>query len=147
MTFAGAISTSADVLAAGEFDVVAVEAAFPMTAGGTRKNASPRSISPPLGTRFGSVRETAPAAPPAGVLVVTMVEKIREPYQKHSRNISAVSDISVTTTAEPLKRDRNAEVRVILLCDSETERNCVFEAISKALADNESDIEDVQVLQ
>ena len=116
-----------------------------MTAGGTRKNASPRSISPPLGHRFGSLRESTPA--PTGGLVVTMVEKIREPYQKHSRNISAVSDISVTTTAEPLKRDRNAEIRVILLCDSETERSCVFEAISKALSDNESDIEDVQVLQ
>ena len=76
-----------------------------------------------------------------------MVEKIREPYQRHQRNVSAVSDISVSTNAEPLKRDRNAEIRCILLCDSETERNCVFEAISKALQDGESKIEDVQVLQ
>ena len=78
---------------------------------------------------------------------VNMVEKIREPYQKHSRNISAVSDISVTTTAEPLKRDENAEIRVILLCDSETERNCVFEAVKMCLVDRESGIEDCQILQ
>jgi len=45
-----------------------------------------------------------------------MVEKIRETYQKHSRNISSVSDVSVTT-AEPIKRDENAEVRCVLLCD------------------------------
>lgn len=67
-----------------------------------------------------------------GLLSVNMVEKIREAYQKHSRNISTVSDISVSL-AEPLKRDENAEIRCILLCDSETERNCVFEALSKAL--------------
>ena len=78
---------------------------------------------------------------------VNMVEKIREPYQKHSRNISAVSDISVTTTAEPLKRDENAEIRVILLCDSEVERNCVFEAIKMCLVDRESGIEECQILQ
>lgn len=77
-----------------------------------------------------------------------MVEKIvRESYQKgHSRNISAVSDISVSL-AEPLKRDENAEIRCILLCDSETERNCVFEAIRDALQDGESAIEDAQILQ
>ena len=60
-----------------------------------------------------------------------MVEKIREPYQKHARNISTVSDISTTgSTAEPLKRDENAEIRCVFLCDSETERNsveCAFE--------------------
>lgn len=45
-----------------------------------------------------------------------MVEKIREHYQKHSRNISSVSDVSVSTT-EPIKRDENAEIRCVLLCD------------------------------
>jgi hypothetical protein len=85
-----------------------------------------------------------------------MVEKInggggggvshREPWQKHSRNISAVSDIS-GSNAEPLKRDENAEIRCVLLCDSETERKCVFEAISKAICDGYSNITDCQILQ
>ena len=79
-------------------------------------------------------------------LTVTMVEKIRESYQRHARNISAVSDISVTV-AEPLKRDENAEIRCIILCDSETERNCVFEAVNKALVDGESNIDNVTLLQ
>jgi hypothetical protein len=75
----------------------------------------------------------------------TMVEKIRETFQRHTRNISTISDISVTT-AEPLKRDENAEIRCVVLCDSETERHCVFEAISKALLDGESAIADTQLL-
>ena len=55
-----------------------------------------------------------------------MVEKIREPYQTHARNISTVSAISTPgSTAEPLKRDENAEIRCVLLCDSETERIAV----------------------
>ena len=45
-----------------------------------------------------------------------MVEKIREHYQKHQRNISSISDVSVST-AEPIKRDENAEIRCVLLCD------------------------------
>ena len=76
-----------------------------------------------------------------------MVEKIREPYQKHARNISTVSDISTTgSTAEPLKRDENAEIRCVLLCDSETERNCVEGAFSRSIQDGESEITNVQYL-
>ncbi len=70
---------------------------------------------------------------------VTMVEKIRESYQRHSRNVSAVSDISALA-AEPLRRDADADIRCVLLCDSEVERNCVFEAVGKALVDGESAI-------
>jgi hypothetical protein len=77
---------------------------------------------------------------------VTMVEKIRESYQKHSRNVSTVSDISAVN-AEPLKRDAQAEIRVVLLCDSEVERHCVFEAVGKALADGESAIGAASILQ
>lgn len=75
-----------------------------------------------------------------------MVEKIREPYQRHTRNISSVSDISTTGTVEPLKRDENAEIKCVVLCDSETERHCVFEAFQKALVDGQSDIFDAQLL-
>ena len=76
-----------------------------------------------------------------------MVEKIREPYQKHARTISSVSDISTAgSTAEPLKRDESAEIRVVILCDSETERNCVLEAFSKSIVDGQSEIEDVECL-
>eukprot|EP00095_Tigriopus_kingsejongensis_P008429 maker-scaffold1302_size49677-snap-gene-0.18 protein:Tk08429 transcript:maker-scaffold1302_size49677-snap-gene-0.18-mRNA-1 annotation:"hypothetical protein DAPPUDRAFT_43071" len=70
----------------------------------------------------------------------------RHPFQKHSRTVSAVSDISVAGT-EPLCRDEKAEIRCILLCDSEVERKCVFEAISKALFDGESNIKGTQLLQ
>ena len=67
-----------------------------------------------------------------------MVEKIREPYQKHARNISTVSDISTTgSTAEPLKRDENAEIRCVLLCDSETERNAVEGAFDRSIQVND----------
>ena len=66
-----------------------------------------------------------------------MVEKIREPYQKHARNISTVSDISTTgSTAEPLKRDENAEIRCVLLCDSETERNAVEVVFDRSIKVN-----------
>ena len=82
---------------------------------------------------------TAGGSLPARPSRPDMVEKIRESYQKHSRNISAVSDISVSL-AEPLRRDERAEIRCVLLCDSETERNCVFEAISQTLADGESEV-------
>ncbi len=84
--------------------------------------------------------------PTSGGVSGTMVEKIRESYQRHSRNVSAVSDISVCA-AEPLKRDENAEIRCILLCDSEVERNCVFEAVAKVLADGESAIGSVYLMQ
>ncbi len=82
------------------------------------------------------------AAPGTGADIVPH----RAPYQKHSRNISAVSDISASN-AEPLKRDENAEIRCILLCDSDTERKCVFEAFSNAMADGQSGISDCQILQ
>lgn len=78
-----------------------------------------------------------------------MVEKIREPYQKHARTISSVSDISTSgSSTEPLKRDENAEIRCVVLCDSETERNCVFDCFSKTINDGESaEIDNVQYLQ
>ena len=72
-----------------------------------------------------------------------MVEKCRESYQKHSRNISTVSDVSMTFN-EPLKREAS-EIKCILLCDSETERHCVFEAFYKALVDGQSDIRGAQL--
>ena len=75
-----------------------------------------------------------------------MVEKAREPHQKHVRNISTVSDVSMTF-AEPLKRDEGNEIRCILLCDSETERHCVFEAFNKAFWDGQSDIYGSQLLR
>ena len=78
-----------------------------------------------------------------------MVEKIREPYQKHSRTVPSVSDISTSgsAAAEPLKRDENGEIRCVILCDSETERNCVWDFFNKSIADGESDIKDVKSLQ
>ncbi len=79
-------------------------------------------------------------------LNVSMVEKIRESYQKHSRNISTISDISVSLS-EPLRRDPTAEIRCVLLCDSEVERNCVFEVFKRVLADGRSQVGDVQLLQ
>ena len=79
-------------------------------------------------------------------LSVKMVEKIREPYQKHARTISSVSDISTAGSAEPLKRDENAEIRCVVLCDSETERNCVFESFKTTIGDLESEIEEAQFL-
>ncbi len=75
-----------------------------------------------------------------------MVEKIRESYQKHSRNVSAVSDISALA-AEPLRRDGSAEIRCVLLCDSEVERKCVFDAMLKALTDGQSRIGAATVVQ
>ena len=48
---------------------------------------------------------------------IKMVEKIREPYQRHARNISSVSEISTAGSIEPLKRDENAEIRCVILCD------------------------------
>ena len=80
---------------------------------------------------------------------IKMVEKIRESYQKHARTVSSVSDISTSgsATAEPLKRDENGEIRCVILCDSETERNCVLDVFYKSIIDGESDITEVQHLQ
>jgi hypothetical protein len=75
-----------------------------------------------------------------------MVEKIREPYQKHARTISSVSDISTAGSVEPLKRDENAEIRCIILCDSETERNCTYESFHALINDGQSDIMAVEYL-
>ncbi len=80
-------------------------------------------------------------------LSIKMVEKIREPYQKHARTISSVSDISTAGSVEPLKRDENAEIRCVILCDSDKEVKCVCEAFSKSINDGESEISEVQFLQ
>ena len=82
-----------------------------------------------------------------------MVEKLpattfREPYQKHQRNVSAfstISDISVIGGLDPLKRDEKAEIKCVLLCDSEHEKNCMLESLNKCLSDGQSDIADLQV--
>ena len=82
-----------------------------------------------------------------------MVEKIsttafREPYQKHKRNISAfstISDISVVTSSDPLKRDDVSEIKCVLLCDSEHEKNCMLESFNKCLTDGQSSITNLQV--
>jgi len=68
----------------------------------------------------------------------------REVYQKHSRNISTVSDVSMTLN-EPLQRDPCAEIKCILLLDSETERHNVFEAFYKYLMDSQSDVKNPQL--
>ncbi|XP_040571622.1 uncharacterized protein [Lepeophtheirus salmonis] len=75
-----------------------------------------------------------------------MVDKIRDSYQKHSRNISSISDISVSASVEPLKRDVNAEIRCVFLTDSETERRGVFDAVSKNLSDGQSEISNFSIM-
>ena len=73
----------------------------------------------------------------------------REPYQKHSRNVSAfstISDISVIGGSDPLKRDEKAEIKCVLLCDSEHEKNCMFESFNKCFNDGQSSISDLQLL-
>ena len=75
-----------------------------------------------------------------------MVEKIREPYQRHARNISSVSDISTAGSAEPLRRDESAEIRCVVLCDSEKEQKSVLDAFHQSIIDNESDISNVEYL-
>lgn len=90
------------------------------------------------------------ALPPVsdgGLRVLEPHYRVRESFQKHSRTISAISDISVAPSEQPLRRDDQAEIKCIFLCDSETERKCVFEAINKALADGESRIQDVKLVQ
>ena len=83
-----------------------------------------------------------------------MVEKLpttsfREPYQKHQRNVSAfstISDISTFGGSDPLKRDEKSEIKCVLLCDSEHEKNCMLESFNKCLSDGESSISDLQLL-
>jgi len=67
---------------------------------------------------------------------VKMVEK--KAFKAHHRNISSVSDISVTI--DPIKREDGDEIKVIFLLDSMTERNCMFDLIHKSLMDGQSDI-------
>lgn len=74
-----------------------------------------------------------------------MVEKIRESHQRHARNISSVSEISTTgSSSDPLKPDENAEIRVVILCDSEIEKKCVREAFNSLICDDQSDIKDAK---
>jgi len=65
-----------------------------------------------------------------------MVEK--KAFQAHHRNISSVSDISVTL--DPIKREDADEIKVVFLLDSWTERNSMFDLIQKYLQDGQSDI-------
>ena len=65
-----------------------------------------------------------------------MVEK--KAYKAHHRNISSVSDISVTI--DPIKRDDAAEIKIVFLLESDKERNCMFEVIQKSLQDGQSEI-------
>ena len=74
-----------------------------------------------------------------------MVEKIRESHQRHARNISSVSEISTTgSSSDPLKPDENAEIRVVILCDSEIEKKCVREAFNSLICDDQSNIKDAK---
>ena len=66
-----------------------------------------------------------------------MVEK--KAFQTHHRNISSVSDISVTV--DPIKREDGAEIKIIFLLESDKERNVMFEVIQKSLLDGQSDIQ------
>ncbi|XP_023333011.1 uncharacterized protein LOC111704873 [Eurytemora carolleeae] len=65
-----------------------------------------------------------------------MVEK--KAFQAHHRNISSVSEISVTI--DPIKREDADEIKVIFLLDSLTERNMMFDLIHRYLQDGQSDI-------
>jgi len=71
-----------------------------------------------------------------------MVEK--KAFKAHHRNISSVSDISITI--DPIKREDGAEIKVVLLLDSLTERNSMFEVINKSLIDGQSNIVGATVL-
>jgi len=71
-----------------------------------------------------------------------MVEK--KAFKAHHRNISSVSDISVTI--DPIKREDSQEIKVILLLDSRTEQKCMFDVIHKSLLDKQSPIDGVKVL-
>lgn len=71
-----------------------------------------------------------------------MVEK--KGFQRHARNVSSVSDISITI--DPLKREEGVDIKVVFLLDSWTERNMMFEAINKSLLDGQSSIMEATVL-
>jgi len=71
-----------------------------------------------------------------------MVEK--KAFKAHHRNISSVSDISITI--DPIKREDGAEIKVVFLLDSANERNCMFEVINKSLNDGQSNIVGATVL-
>ena len=71
-----------------------------------------------------------------------MVEK--KAFKAHHRNISSVSDISITI--DPIKREDGAEIKVVFLLDSQTERNCMFDVINKSLSDGQSSIVGATVL-
>jgi len=71
-----------------------------------------------------------------------MVEK--KAFQTHHRNISSVSDISVTI--DPIKREDAAEIKIIFLLESDKERNQMFEVIQKSLQDGQSEIQSPVVL-
>ena len=71
-----------------------------------------------------------------------MVEK--KAFKTHHRNISSVSDISVTL--DPIKRADGAEIKIIFLLESDKERNCMFEVIQKCLQDGQSEIVSAVVL-
>ena len=58
---------------------------------------------------------------------------VKLPHQKHSRNISTVSDISMGERNEPLRRDQKADIKCILLCDSTTEQQEFKKAFEKAI--------------
>ena len=70
----------------------------------------------------------------------------REPYQKHSRNISTFSTISDISAVDHIKRDDNAEIKCVFLCDSDHEKNCMFESFNKCLNDGQSTIRNMQLL-
>jgi len=74
--------------------------------------------------------------PLVGNKAKTMVEK--KAFQAHHRNISSVSDISVTI--DPIKREDGDEIKVVFLLDSLTERNSMFDLIHRYLQDGQSDI-------
>jgi hypothetical protein len=113
-----------------------------MTAGGSPPHERPQALPP----RTPLTRHNSTGSCRASLLTVpSMAEKVRENYQRHSRNISTVSDISVSL-AEPLHRDQTAEIRCILLCDSELERTCLFEAVGRCLADGESSVGNVTLV-
>ena len=59
---------------------------------------------------------------------------------------STISDISVAGGLDPLKRDEKSEIKCVLLCDSEHEKNCMLESFNKCLSDGMSSISDLQLL-
>ena len=61
----------------------------------------------------------------------TQLQSCKNLVEKHVEiRFNFPQDIS-GSNAEPLKRSENAEIRCVLMCHSEIERNCVFEAVAK----------------